>query len=208
MLDPLTEPGGPSVCDLVQQIEGLPDEGSSIRPSLALLDIESCPKRTSDDLNAVLHRLKRQRVPVIGLSEADPGDACELLDLWVTRTITPADLGIAIRAVLRREKPACLDQLLAYESLLLNEREQRVTFEGLQFKLGRKEFLFLALMMEAPDRVWRRETLRDYVWNHQVSLNARTIDKTASRVRAALLQATGRHFIDSVNRKGYKLSSR
>ena len=116
-----------------------------------------------------------------------------------------------MKALLRRARPLLADALLTFEGLELNSATMRVTRDGEDIHLGPKEYQLLALMMEAPERVFSREQLLDRVWGNGIYVEDRTVDVHISRLRRALAAAQVKgpkqaELIRTVRGTGYALA--
>ncbi|MFP4274751.1 MAG: winged helix-turn-helix domain-containing protein [Paracoccaceae bacterium] len=177
-----------------------------------VLDLSGCEGGMRVRLPRALAMLRARRVPVLACAPAGAPDTMPAASLAVDHLLEE-DAGaqmlqVALRAMLRREKPASFDQALVFDGLQVSEEARRATFEGCDIRLGPKEFLLLCVLMEAPHRVWTRAALRALVWGPRATISERTIDKVASRLRSALQAATGRALVESVSGEGYRLGSR
>ncbi len=162
-------------------------------------------------------QLKRDRItrelPVIMLTaRAEEGDKVAGLeggaDDYLTKPFSPRELLARINAVLRRSKPAELEENLAIEGLRIEAASQRVFAGERTVTLGPTEYRMLAFFMAHPERVYTREQLLDRVWGGNVYVEERTIDVHIRRLRKALEEYGYDRFIQTVRGSGYRFSSR
>jgi len=130
----------------------------------------------------------------------------------MTKPFSPRELVARVRAVLRRSRPALLNDVLEFEDLKLFPASQTVERDGEVIPLGPKEFQILSLLMERPGQVFSRNQLLDHVWGHGIYVEDRTVDVHLSRLRKALnLRKNGGNdrpdLIRTVRGSGYALSS-
>lgn len=135
-----------------------------------------------------------RRLPIIMLSaRGEEGDRTLGLDNgaddYMSKPFSPRELISRIKALLRRSKPALMEQELQFQGLVLNTGTMTVSRNGEQIILGPKEFKILAILMERPGQVYSRAQLLDMVWGHGVYVEERTVDVHLSRLRKALSAA-------------------
>ncbi len=129
-------------------------------------------------------------------------------DDYVVKPYSVNELIARVRSLLRRSRPASVDETLSYGELQLDLVQHKVTLSGQRVKLGPTEFRLLTTFLENPGRVWEREQLLDRVWGHNADVDLRTVDVHVGRLRKAL-QATEHQnsLIRTVRGVGYSLDS-
>ena len=128
-------------------------------------------------------------------------------DDYVVKPFSTTELLARARAVLRRANPALDAETLAYEDVVMDLAEHRVTRAGDPVKLGPTEFRLLRALLERPGRVFTREQLLDRVWGQDIFVEIRTVDVHIRRLRKAL-NADGRaDLIRTVRSAGYALDA-
>jgi DNA-binding response OmpR family regulator len=90
-----------------------------------------------------------------------------------------------VRAVLRRVDETTVAR---YEDarLQIDFAEMRVTCEGQNVRLTRKEFALLSMLAKSAGRVATRQQLLDNVWGYQYFGDSRTLDVHIRRLRQKL----------------------
>ena len=91
-----------------------------------------------------------------------------------------------VKAVLRRtasgnEKEA--PQQLVYKGLILDMTKKKVSIDGIEVSLTKKEFEILLLLLQNQGRVFSREDILAKVWQEEVYVLDRTIDVNITRLR-------------------------
>jgi two-component system phosphate regulon response regulator PhoB len=180
------------------------------RPDLILLDwmIEG-----TSGLE-VCRRLRRatatKNIPIVMLTAR--GEEAERIrgletgaDDYVTKPFSPRELVARIEAVLRRLRPALVEEELSFGDIVMNLASHRVTRGGKPLSLGPTEFRLLREFLEAPRRVLSRERLLETVWRHQSDINTRTVDVQVKRLRSALNENGAPNVIRTVRSAGYSL---
>lgn len=127
-------------------------------------------------------------------------------DDYVVKPYSVNELIARVRGLLRRVRPASVDDKLGYGELEMDLVQHKVTLSGERVKLGPTEFRLLTTLLENPGRVWEREQLLDRVWGHDSDVDLRTVDVHVGRLRKAL-QATDVQaaLIRTVRGVGYSL---
>ncbi|HEX8162403.1 MAG TPA: response regulator transcription factor [Pyrinomonadaceae bacterium] len=159
-------------------------------PALVILDL-MLPGMSGIEL---CRRLRREpatrRTPIIMLTaRADESDRVAGLDLgaddYITKPFSVKELMARVRAVLRRADESAAPR---YEDgrLLIDFADMRVTCDGLQVKLTRKEFALLEMLARAQGRVATRQQILDNVWGYAYYGDTRTLDVHVRRLRQKL----------------------
>lgn len=181
-----------------------------ISPDLILLDwmlphlsgIETC------------RRIKRSKshadTPIVMLTaRGEEEDRIRGLDIgaddYVVKPYSIKELLARIRAVIRRSRAAIAHEVLTFKHIRLDQRRHCVLIDGSMVEMGPTEFRLLLTLMEAPERVWTRETLLERVWGRNTDIETRTVDVHIGRLRK-LLRIDGQDPIRTVRGFGYGLN--
>jgi two-component system phosphate regulon response regulator PhoB len=150
-------------------------------------------------------------LPIIMLTAR--GEECDKVmgleagaDDYLTKPFSTKELIARIRAVLRRRSPQSLDDPLEVAGLRLDPQTHRVSYRGLDLKLGPTEFRLLQFLLSYPERVHTRAQLLDRVWGDHVFIEERTVDVHVKRLRDALAPAKVSWMVDTVRGAGYRLT--
>lgn len=186
-------------------------------PDLAILDW-MMPHISGIELCRTLRsRPETRHLPVILLSAR--GDECDRtlgLDIgaddYISKPFSPRELVSRVKALLRRSRPALIDDVLEFHDLVLNQTTMEITRADQPVALGPKECRLLAILMERPGRVLSRAQLLDLVWGHNVYVEERTVDVHMSRLRKAINQPSKNgtvysDLIRTVRGSGYALKA-
>ena len=153
-------------------------------------------------------------LPVIILSaRGEEGDRTLGLDTgaddYMSKPFSPRELVSRVKALLRRSRPALMNDTLEFEDLQLFPSRMEVHRAGQMVPLGPKEFRLLSILIERPGQVFSRAQLLDLVWGHGVYVEERTVDVHLSRLRKAINKPDGRaempNLIRTVRGSGYAL---
>ena len=164
-------------------------------PDLIILDW-MMPKMSGIDVCRTLRsRSETKQTPIIILSaRSEDSDKSLGLDTgaddYISKPFSPKELVSRVKALLRRARPALVNDILQHNDLTLSLSEMKVTYKNNNVKLGPKEFKLLTLLMERPGHIFSRGKLLDLVWGHGVYVEERTVDVHMSRLRKALKTAS------------------
>ena len=181
-------------------------------PDLIILDW-MMPKMSGIDVCRTLRsRSETKQIPIIILSaRSEDSDKSLGLDTgaddYISKPFSPKELISRVKALLRRARPALVNDILQHNDLTLSLSEMKVTYKNNNVKLGPKEFKLLTLLMERPGHIFSRGKLLDLVWGHGVYVEERTLDVHMSRLRKALKTASDENLdpIRTVRDGGYGL---
>ena len=181
-------------------------------PDLIILDW-MMPKMSGIDVCRTLRsRSETKLLPIIILSaRSEDSDKSLGLDTgaddYISKPFSPKELLSRVKALLRRSRPALVNDILQHNNLTLSLGEMEVTYFDKEVKLGPKEFKLLTLLMERPGHIFSRGKLLDLVWGHGVYVEERTVDVHMSRLRKALKTASAENIdpIRTVRDGGYGL---
>lgn len=177
-------------------------------PDLLLLDwmlpkvpgIEVCRR--------VRARAETANLPIIMLTaRSEEGDRIRGLDTgaddYVTKPFSTTELMARVRAVLRRIRPALVEDQVEVGDIKIDRTGHTVSRNDQNVHLGPTEFRLLDYFMQHPGRVFSREQLLDTVWGSDVYVEARTVDVHVGRLRKALRQDGAKDPIRTVRSAGY-----
>src|ERR1043166_1183318 len=165
-------------------------QAHELHPDVVLLDI-MVPQLNGWE---ICRRLKQdaetRAIPVIMVTgrveEGDKGLGFEVgADDYVTKPFSPRELIARIRAVARRGRvePAGRKAQLKVGDLEIDRQRFEVRMKGRAITLTPKEFELLALLANAPGRVFGRDELLDAVWGRDGFVEPRTVDVHMARLR-------------------------
>ena len=160
-------------------------------PDLVILDWMMPNMSGIDVCRSLRRRSETKLLPVILLSaRGEEGDKTLGLDVgaddYISKPFSPRELISRVKALLRRSRPALLDDVLEYHDLIFNQATMEISRGGHAITLGPKECQILSILMERPGRVFSRAQLLDIVWGHGVYVEERTVDVHMSRLRKAI----------------------
>lgn len=106
-------------------------------------------------------------------------------DDYISKPFSLREVVARVKAVLKRtakhtEQPA---GLLRHETLAMDVEKKKVSIDGLEVPLTKKEFEILLFLLQNKGRVFSREDILAHVWPDEVYVLDRTIDVNITRLR-------------------------
>ncbi len=184
---------------------------SEKQPDLVLLDW-MLPQISGIEVCRQLRSLPETRnVPIIMLTaRGEEADRIRGLDTgaddYVSKPFSVNELLARVRAVMRRIRPALVEDLVTFGDIAVDRTAHRVRRAGRDIHLGPTEYRLLDHLMQFPGRVYSREQLLDAVWGSDVYVEARTVDVHIGRLRKALNVTGQGDPIRTVRSAGYALN--
>jgi DNA-binding response OmpR family regulator len=131
-------------------------------------------------------------------------------DDYVVKPFSGPELIARIRAVLRRTGGGNSggERIMRVGELELDASSRRVTLNGEELELSRKEFDLLAALMSRAGRVSRRENLMSEVWDENWFGSTKTLDTHIGWLRRKLGDDPAEpRFIHTVRGVGFRFAS-
>jgi two-component system phosphate regulon response regulator PhoB len=126
-------------------------------------------------------------------------------DDYLTKPFSTAELIARVKAVLRRIRPALVEDVVEHGDLKVDRTAHRVWRGDQEVHLGPTEFRLLDHLIQHPGRVFSREQLLNAVWGSDVFVEVRTVDVHVGRLRKALTKFNHEDPIRTVRAAGYSL---
>ena len=100
-------------------------------------------------------------------------------------TATIPIIFMRVKAVLRRtvEAQSAQPDVLTYRGLSMDIAQKRVTINGEDVSLTKKEIEILKLLLKSPGKVFSREDILTKIWSDEVYVLDRTVDVNITRLR-------------------------
>ncbi|MGF1544386.1 MAG: phosphate regulon transcriptional regulator PhoB [Parvularculaceae bacterium] len=200
--------------DVTTAVDG--DEGllkvEELQPDIVILDW-MLPKTSGIEVCRRLRSKPETRnIPVIMLTarseEADRVRGLETgADDYLTKPFSTNELIARVRAVLRRIRPALVEDEVAHGDIRIDRAAHRVWRSEKEIRLGPTEFRLLDHLIQHPGRVFSREQLLNAVWGSDVFVEVRTVDVHIGRLRKALNKFDQGDPIRTVRSAGYALDT-
>ena len=117
-------------------------------------------------------------------------DKVEALDLgaddYISKPFSLREVIARVKAVLRRtqqgEQERAPEQI-SYKTLVIDIVKKKVSIDGEEAPLTKKEFEILLLLLQSKGRVFSREDILARIWSDEVYVLDRTIDVNITRLR-------------------------
>lgn len=106
-------------------------------------------------------------------------------DDYISKPFSLREVIMRVKAVLRRTAGVQIkeEEQIQYKGLIINIPQKKVTIDGEEASLTKKEFEILLLLLQNQGRVFSREDILAKVWNDEVYVLDRTIDVNITRLR-------------------------
>ena len=107
-------------------------------------------------------------------------------DDYISKPFSLREVVARVKAVLRRtsqENAVRTPEQLTYKSLVLDSVKKKVSIDGVETPLTKKEFEILQLLLQNKGRVFSREDILGRIWSEEVYVLDRTIDVNITRLR-------------------------
>lgn len=185
-------------------VEGL-QKTREDRPDFIVLDLmlprmpglEVCKILRSDPLTS--------QIPILMLTaKADEVDRIVGLEFgaddYVTKPFSPREIGLRIRAILRRgEAPA---ESLTAGPISMDPARHEVRVNDKPVHLTSLEFKLLRILLQRRGRVQERDRLLNEVWGYESIIDTRTVDTHVRRLREKL--GSVGDYIETIRGFGYR----
>lgn len=135
---------------------------------------------------------KTAHVPIIFITAKDTeNDTVTGFNLgaddYISKPFSLREVAARVKAVLRRTQQdhdsANMPEQLTYRSLVLDILKKKVSIDGQEVPLTKKEFEILLLLLQNKGRVFSREDILKRIWSDEVYVLDRTIDVNITRLR-------------------------
>lgn len=107
-------------------------------------------------------------------------------DDYISKPFSLREVIARVKAVLRRTggfETEKVPEQLVYQSLVIDITKKKVSIDGKEVSLTKKEFEILLLLVQNKGRVFSREDILTRIWSDEVYVLDRTIDVNITRLR-------------------------
>lgn len=159
---------------------------------------------------------KQSDVPIILLTARD-GDEDFLqgfsagADDYFTKPFSPLKLSLRVKAILSRHATSSKKSdadVIAYEGLILSEKERLVLYKKVPLKLTNTEFELLKMLLKHQEEAISRQDLLQQIWGYEEDVETRVTDDTIKRLRKKLREVDSHVLIETVWGYGFKLTKK
>ena len=157
--------------------------------------------------NIIRKEDNKAKIPIIFLTAKDTENDTITgfnlgVDDYISKPFSLREVIARVKAVIRRTASTCekeKSEELSYKGLTLNITQKKVSIDGKEVLLTKKEFEILMLLLQNKGRVYSREDILSKVWKEEVYVLDRTIDVNITRLR----KKVGEYGKNIVTRLGY-----
>ena len=133
---------------------------------------------------------KTAQVPIIFITAKDTeNDTVTGFNLgaddYISKPFSLREVIARVKAVLRRTATSDTEKApeqLCYQSLVIDITKKKVSIDGEEVPLTKKEFEILFLLLQNKGRVFSREDILSRIWSDEVYVLDRTIDVNITRL--------------------------
>ena len=133
---------------------------------------------------------KTAQVPIIFITAKDTeNDTVTGFNLGaddsISKPFSLREVIARVKAVLRRTATSDMEKVpeqLSYQSLVIDITKKKVSIDGEEVPLTKKEFEILFLLLQNKGRVFSREDILSRIWSDEVYVLDRTIDVNITRL--------------------------
>lgn len=108
-------------------------------------------------------------------------------DDYISKPFSIREVTVRIKAVLKRtnDKEAVIkaSPRLIHNTLVLDTEQKKVTIEGEEVPLTKREFEILQLLLGQKNKVFSRQEILNQVWKDEDNISDRTVDVNITRLR-------------------------
>ena len=182
-------------------------KAKEIIPDLILLDV-MMPEKDGIETCQEMRQIKELQKTLIVFLSARSEEFSQLAGFdagandYIVKIIKPKVLISKVNALLQlTTQVAEQSKVITLGDLVIDKDNFKVTKNGENFLLPKKEFDLLYLLASNTQKVFKREEILDKVWGNDVIVGERTIDVHIRRLREKL----GDNTIQTLKGIGYKL---
>jgi len=182
-------------------------KAKEIIPDLILLDV-MMPEKDGIETCQEMRQIKELQKTLIVFLSARSEEFSQLAGFdagandYIVKLIKPKVLISKVNALLQlTTQVAEQSKVITLGDLVIDKDNFKVTKNGENFLLPKKEFDLLYLLASNTQKVFKREEILDKVWGNDVIVGERTIDVHIRRLREKL----GDNTIQTLKGIGYKL---
>jgi two-component system alkaline phosphatase synthesis response regulator PhoP len=156
--------------------------------SLILLDIMMGAISGTKMAQLLKQNPKWTDIPIIFITAKDAEDDTVFglnlgADDYISKPFSIREVVARVKSVLRRTKSSEDEDVLSFESLVIDKGRKTCTLDGAEVSLTKTEFELMTLFLQNPGRIFTRDEILKRVWTDEVIVLDRTIDVNITRLR-------------------------
>lgn len=177
------------------------------QPNLILLDVNmpdmdgiSLCKRIREHVNCPILFL------TANITEQDKVNGLNVGgDDYITKPFSLTELTARVEAHLRREqRNKTTPTVLFSQDLTVNLTERKVIYDQKEINFSKKEFDLIEFLLVNANQVFEKEIIYERVWGLEAGGDSNVIKEHIRKIRAKLLETTGKDYIETIWGMGYK----
>lgn len=188
------------------------DRAAARRPDLLLFHAPGGPDALSDAVGDVARAARLPTLPAVLWSAMTGVEIDRWADSGAEDVLppdsAPATSAAALRAVLRRMRPAALGERIAAGPVMVDDAGWRIFVEGRDVgPLRPVDFRLIAALVDTPGHYLSSEELRHRVWGRFSRVSDSALRQSVARARALIARECGpTDVIQTVQTFGYRLA--
>lgn len=126
-------------------------------------------------------------------------------DDYITKPFSLQELTARVEAHLRRDaRNRTAPEIIASQELIVNLSERTVFYKNTEIPFSRREFDLIEFLLTNANQVFDRERIYEAVWGLYAEGDSSVVKEHVRKIRAKLMEATGKEYIETVWGMGYK----
>lgn len=126
-------------------------------------------------------------------------------DDYITKPFSLMELTARVEAHLRRDqRNKAMPSILSSRELIVNLSERRVFYRDEEVFFSKREFDLIEFLLTNANQVFEKETIYEKIWGYDAEGDSNVIKEHIRKIRAKLMEKTGREYIETVWGMGYK----
>tara|TARA_B100000029_G_C17586682_1_gene961336 strand:- start:981 stop:1658 length:678 start_codon:yes stop_codon:yes gene_type:complete len=180
------------------------EQTAKIDPHLIILDV-MMPEMDGIEACEIIRKNSKNQHTLITFLSARGEDYSQIAgfnagaDDYITKPVKPKILLSKVKSLLRRISVE-ESEIIKIGKLIIDRTGYKVSHQGKEINLPRKEFELLYLLASKPGKVFKREHILESVWGKDVVVGGRTIDVHIRKLREKI----GSTFFKTIKGVGYK----
>lgn len=198
------------IVDVVESGEEALERVTSIHYGVILLDL-GLPGMSGLETCRKMRKLNVTNPILVLTGNADMTDRIKLLDAgaddYVTKPFHTEELRARIGAVGRRQTRSHIRSIIEYRDLKMDVNQNKVSRDGVEIKLRRKEFEILEYLVTNKGRIMTRDMIMDHVWSSHTNSWTSTVDVHIKHLRDKVDRPFDEAYIKTAYGLGYKVDN-
>lgn len=109
-----------------------------------------------------------------------------------------------IKSLLKNRKICGDESIIKIGNMIINENSKKITYQGKEIKLTKKEFEILLLLAKNKNIVFSKNEILELIWQEENNYNTHTVETHISSLRKKLPKKIAKNIVN-ISGYGYKL---